>query len=63
MKSYVTVSVGPYAFANDTELSCIVIGFGKNENGHFPGQGFVGNASVKYGPDACKWPVKYRLNR
>lgn len=39
-----------------------MIGFGKNENGKFPGQGLMANVSIKYGPDACKWSTKYLPN-
>lgn len=39
------------------ELKCVVIGFVAFGSQY----GFLGNASIKFCPDACKWPDKYQI--
>lgn len=62
VSQYIAVSVHAYAFDNDAELDCIAIGFGLNEFGQLLAKGFMVNTTIKYGPEACKWPIMYPPN-
>ncbi|VVC43492.1 Peptidase S1, PA clan,Serine proteases, trypsin family, histidine active site,Serine proteases, trypsin, partial [Cinara cedri] len=53
---YTILSGHPDEFANNTELSCFVLGFGDtgNPNNIYKNIGFITNVEVKYGSKACK---------